>query len=327
MDNNKLISVIVPIYGVEAYLDRCIRSLTAQSHRALEIILVDDGSPDGCPAMCDTWAERDPRIQVIHKKNGGLSDARNAGMAAATGAFTSFIDSDDWIEPNMYELLLRHMEQDEADISVCGVIMDWEDDTPSRMLTKEGSCVLSREDAMRAIVEESWLKQPVWYKLYKTELIRNISFPVGKYHEDVFWSYQAVAAAQKVSVFDTPCYHYIQRAGSIMGVGYSLKRLDAIEAKIQRFQFLQTQFPALLPNAQADLLFTCLYHGQMALQYLQKPEQNAVFASLKNSVCLVGPLSSHTLNGRPLSHKVWLFGGKFCIELTCFLRNTLHIGN
>ena len=202
-----LLSIIIPVYNVEKYLNRCVQSIVDQTYKNLEIILVDDGSPDNCPAMCDAWAKRDCRIKVIHKKNGGLSDARNAGMAIANGELMGFVDSDDWISPEMYQLLYERLEADNSDISACGVEMVWEDGTPSRMLTKSGCCVLDREEAMQAIIEESWLKQPVWYKMYKTEQIRDISFPVGKYHEDVFWSYQAVARARRVSVVDTPCYH------------------------------------------------------------------------------------------------------------------------
>ena len=142
------ISVIVPVYKVEAYLDKCISSIANQTYRNLEIILVDDGSPDNCPAMCDTWAEKDSRIRVIHKTNGGLSDARNAGMAIATGELMTFVDSDDWIAPDMCEHLYQRLAGDNSDIATCGVQMVWEDKTPSRTLTRESSCVLNQEEAM-----------------------------------------------------------------------------------------------------------------------------------------------------------------------------------
>lgn len=188
----ELISIVVPVYKVEPYLDKCISSIVNQTYKNLEIILVDDGSPDNCPAMCDAWAEKDNRIRVIHKPNGGLSDARNAGMSVATGELMAFVDSDDWIAPDMYEKLYHRLTEDGSDIAACGVQMVWEDNTPPRMLTRPGSRTLNRDEAMQAIIEESCLKQPVWYKLYKSKLVRDIRFPVGKYHEDVFWSYQAV---------------------------------------------------------------------------------------------------------------------------------------
>ena len=121
MNNNPKISVIVPVYKVEKYLDRCVESIVNQTYKNLEIILVDDGSPDNCPVMCDEWAEKDERIRVIHKENGGLADARNAGMNIATGDYIGFVDSDDWIEPNMYEVLLKNALKYDADISRCGL--------------------------------------------------------------------------------------------------------------------------------------------------------------------------------------------------------------
>ena len=263
-----VISVIVPVYKVEPYLDRCIQSIVNQTYKNLEIILVDDGSPDICPAMCDAWAAKDGRIKVIHKENGGLSDARNAGIAVSTGELIGFVDSDDWIETNMYELLYWHIVNEQSDIAACGVEMCWDDGTPSRPLTKTGNCILNRQEAMTAIIRESWLKQPVWYKLYKAELVRDIPFPFGKYHEDVFWSYQAVARAKQVSVFDVPCYHYTQRSGSIMGDGYSIKRLNTLEAKRLRLKFVTDNFPELIDAAKIDLLFSCIYAMQMSLLFL-----------------------------------------------------------
>ena len=317
-----LISVIVPVYKVEAYLDRCVQSIVDQTYRNLEIILVDDGSPDNCGAMCDAWAEKDSRIKVIHKENGGLSDARNAGMAVATGEYMGFIDSDDYLAAEMYQLLFDRMQCDGSDIAACGVEMVFEDGTPARMLTKEGSGVLNREEAMAAIADESWLKQPVWYKLYKAKLVRDIPFPVGKYHEDVFWSYRAVARAKKVSVFDTACYFYVQRGSSIMGEAYSLKRLDAMEAKEQRLAFLEKEFPELAEKSKTDLMFSCLYHGQLALIHLKEPEKQQALEQLKNIFGRT-PLE---LKGLSVTHKCWLMLAKCNFELCCKIRNLLGIG-
>lgn len=317
-----LISVIVPVYKVEPYLDKCISSIVNQTYKNLEIILVDDGSPDNCPAMCDAWAEKDSRIRVIHKTNGGLSDARNAGMAVATGELMAFVDSDDWIAPDMYEHLYRRLAEDNSDISACGVQMIWEDKTPSRALTREGSCVLNQEEAMQAIIEESWLKQPVWYKLYKTALVRDILFPKGKYHEDVFWSYQAVGRAQRVSVLDHIGYYYLQRGGSIMGEGYSLKRLDAVEAKVQRCAYIQERLPALSPLAVKDLWFTCIYQGQLALRALDKAEAEKILTNFEN-IMETHPFQTE---GCSMKEKLWLNMAKSSLAVACRIRNALKIG-
>ena len=320
-----LISVVVPVYKVEKYLDRCVQSIVDQTYRRLEIILVDDGSPDNCGAMCDVWAEKDSRIKVIHKANGGLSDARNAGMAVASGVYMGFVDSDDYISSDMYQLLYDRMIADDADIAACGVEMIFEDGTVPRRLTPSGNCVLNKTEAMEAVIRESWLKQPVWYKLYKTELIRDCLFPVGKYHEDVFWTWQAVARAEKVGVFDTPCYCYVQRSGSIMGEGYSLKRLDALEAKAERLEYIQIHFPALLGQAKQNLWFSCMY----ALQMIKKEcftEDVAVAEIIIKSILHRHPVQLRYADSKSFKQLMWLSMAKISFGLTCMLRMTLGIG-
>ena len=324
--NQSLISVIVPVYKVEQYLDKCVESIVNQTYRNLEIILVDDGSPDNCPAMCDGWAKRDYRIKVIHKANGGLSDARNAGIAVASGEFIGFVDSDDWITPDMYQHLHDLMAADHSDIAACGVEMVWEDGSPSRSLTKSGCCVLNQEEAMRAIIEESWLKQPVWCKLYETALIRDIPFPVDKYHEDVFWSYQAVAKAQKVSVSDKVGYYYFQRGGSIMGEGYSLKRLDAIEAYCRRIEFVRQEYPALEKEAIVSLWASCIYNGQMALRFLhQREEKRRVFSYLQKQIKQY-PITRADYRSKKLTLRIWFSMAKVSVRGVCVTRNYLNIG-
>ena len=325
MTDQPLISVIVPVYNVEQYLNRCVESIVNQTYRNLEIILVDDGSPDNCPAMCDSWAERDSRIKVIHKANGGLSDARNAGMAVATGELMGFVDSDDWISPEMYQLLYENMQQNDSDISACGVQLVWEDGTKPRALTKSGKCVLNAEDAMCAIIEESWLKQPVWYKLYKTELIKDILFPVGKYHEDVFWSYQAIGRAQKVSVSDRVGYYYVQRSDSIMGDGYSLKRLDALEAMVMRNDYIKEHFSTLMPHANCSLFFSCLYHYQQTIQYLSGEEKEDAVSIIKN-IFEKNKLNERDRKTLPFQQKVWVVLSNCSLELACKIRNKLGVG-
>lgn len=317
-----LISVIVPIYKVEPYFDKCISSIVNQTYTNLEIILVDDGSPDQCPQMCDAWAEKDARIRVIHKENGGLSDARSAGMAVATGELMTFVDSDDWIDPDMYKHLYQRMVEDYSDIAACGVQMVWEDGTPPRILTRMGNHVLSKEEAMQAIIEESWLKQPVWYKLYKTNLIKDILFPVGKYHEDVFWSYQAVDRANKISVSDHIGYYYLQRNGSIMGEGYSLKRLDAIEAKVQRHAYIKENFPMLENLSAKDLWFTCIYQGQMAVRK-SSPDTVKIVMTYLEKVLLENSVDTR---GCGIKEKLWLMFAKYNMYATCRVRNILGIG-
>lgn len=321
-----LISVIVPVYKVEPYLDKCVQSIVDQTYRNLEIILVDDGSPDNCGAMCDAWAEKDSRIRVIHKENGGLSDARNAGMAVAAGEYMGFIDSDDYIAPDMYRLLLERMRADGSDIAACGVEMVFKDGTLSRMLTPAGNHVLDNSHAMEAIIREDLLKQPVWYKLYRSVLIRDIPFVVGKYHEDVFWSWQVVARAKKVSIFDTPCYYYLQRSGSIMGEKFSERRLDAIEAKCQRYDYLKTHYPELAADALCELHFGCLYFGQQAIRTLPSGEVAPIMKRLRGTIAAY-PIGVDVLRTQKLSHRVWLRLAHSAFRMACRLRNLLKIND
>ena len=153
-------------------------------------------------------------------------------------------------------------------------------------------------------------------------MIRDILFPVGKYHEDVFWTWQAVARAEKVSVFDTPCYYYLQRGGSIMGEGYSVKRMDAIEAKRQRLEFLEKNFPELAQQARKDLSFSCLYHGQLALMHLEDTEKRQAIDQLED---IFGRTPLVT-KGLSVTHKCWLMLAKCSFEICCKVRNILGVG-
>lgn len=320
-----LISIIVPVYKVEPYLDKCVRSIVGQTYSNLEIILVDDGSPDNCPAMCDAWAEKDSRIKVIHKANGGLSDARNAGMEAASGELIGFVDSDDWIEPEMYERLYAAMQRDGSDIAACAVRMVWEDGTPDRLLTVSKNCVLGKHKAQKALLEESDLKQPVWYKLYRRSVIEGIQFEVGKYHEDVFWSYRAVGNAERVSLIDYVGYCYLQRGGSIMCSGYSLKRLDALEAVEQRYAYLAENFPELEKQARIGVRETCIYQGQMALKYLDKSDRETAFARLEELVHKY-KIRRTDYAERKLTHRLWLDLSGISLKTVCRLKNALKVG-
>ena len=325
MDKTEQISVIIPVYNVELYLERCVQSVTSQTYQDLEIILVDDGSTDKSPSLCDAWIKKDSRIKVIHKQNGGLSDARNAGMAAASGTYFAFVDSDDWIAPEMLEKLLAAMHHDQSDIAACSVRMVWEEGRPSRMLTVSTNCVLNRQEAQRALLEENLLKHPVWYKLYKREVIQDIPFEKGKYHEDVFWSYQVMGNAERISLIDYIGYYYAQRSDSIMGAAYSLKRLDAIEAHERWYGYIKDQFPELQAEACVHLWEKCIYHGQMILQFLSRDEMEKGFAMI-NQIVQKHHLKWSDFSAKPVKRKIWLVMAKISLKLTCRIKNAVGVG-
>ena len=316
-----LISVIVPIYNVEDYLDRCVESIFNQTYRNLEIILVDDGSPDKCPQMCDIWAEKDSRIKVVHKENGGLSDARNAGMPFATGEIISFIDSDDWIEPNMFEIMLNRMIEDNSDIVSCGVKWVEEDGSLFRNVTVSRNEVLDSQSAMKELINDNKFKQHVWNKLYKYNLIKDIPFEKGKYHEDVFWSYQIVGQAKKISVITDSFYNYVQRSNSIMGVGFSAKRLDALDANRLRCEYMKKNFPELYDNALYVYIGSCHYQLQCAVRANQ-PED--IIDNIKNRTSY--RKTGHPTRGITFKQKIWYYLFIFFPMTTCRLRNRLGKG-
>ncbi len=238
-----LISVIVPVYKVEKYLDRCVESIAIQSYRNLEIILVNDGSPDKCGSICDLWATKDQRIQVIHKPNGGLSDARNAGIRASKGEYIVFVDSDDDIAPEMIERLYEAAQAANAKMALCNVLCVDENGSPTG--ESNGSPIrnecLSAEQVLPRLYQEKGIFYIVaWNKLYHRSLLSGDAFPVGKWHEDEFVAAQLIWKAGHVACIDYMGYHYVtQRAGSIMSAKNDVRHLDALEALLIRYRFFQ----------------------------------------------------------------------------------------
>ena len=270
---NPLISVIVPIYNVEKYLARCVDSIVNQTYKNLEIIFVDDGSPDRCPQMCDDYAEKDSRIKVVHKKNGGLSDARNAGMAVATGEYISFIDSDDYVSDDFIECLLDVMNKENSDIAECSVVKFYEDNRFDEFIDDLSVKTYDTQDAMSALIAENPFHQHVWNKLYKTELVKDIPYAVGKLNEDEFWTYRVFGRANKVARLNKTMYYYFQRNSSIMGVGYNIRRLDALEGKANRQKYIENNFPDLSTQAKIDLYGSCMFAYQSVLKFMSGAEK------------------------------------------------------
>lgn len=218
-----LISVIVPIYKVEALLPRCIDSILAQTYKNLEIILVDDGSPDGCGRICDEYARKDPRIRVIHQENAGLAGARNAALEIARGEFFGFVDSDDRIAPDMYETLLRSMEQEDADIAICGRYMEMESGELIPMFDFPKQKVFDNHEAIRRFLLSEGLDAAAWDKLYRRSLWGDARYPLRYVSEDVPVTSRLLAKANRVVHCGKPLYYYLQRAGSLSHAAFNDK--------------------------------------------------------------------------------------------------------
>lgn len=221
----ELISVVVPVYNVEDYIHKCVDSIINQTYRNLEIILVDDGSTDNSGRICDEYAEIDERIKVIHKENGGLSDARNAGIDISKGDYLGFVDSDDYIDADMYRILMNNMKNADADISTCVRIMYTGDD--SIPLCEENTTVcLNSYDAIKDLFTKNRFVYPMaWDKLYKREMFSNIRFPVGRLYEDAAVMYHIFEKADKIVATEKQMYYYVKRQGSITSSLYSKKKI------------------------------------------------------------------------------------------------------
>lgn len=228
---NPIISIIVPVYNVEEYLEECITSILHQEFSEFELILVDDGSTDRSGSLCNEYAKKDERIAVIHQKNAGLSEARNTGIQAAKGSFISFLDSDDFIHPAMYQLLYQNVEESDSDISVCDFQYIYSHKQAIAESVKNEYKVISNLEAVESIVRDGDRKMiTAWCKLYRKNLFEDLTFPKGRYHEDEYITYRLFYQANTVAVSEAKLYYYRQRNNSITGSCYSLKRLDKLEA-------------------------------------------------------------------------------------------------
>lgn len=235
-----LISVVVPVYGVEKYLPKCVDSILNQTYQNLEIILVDDGSPDNCGRICDSYAEKDSRIRVIHQKNGGLSAARNAGVAVAKGEYISLIDSDDYISPNMYTRMYDAIRENGAQLCICA--MRWVHEDGSLFAGMERGAiqdeVLTKEEAFQKLHGKNGANYVTAVnKLYHRALFDTVVFPVGRIHEDEFTVHQFLDQCDQIACVKEELYFYVQRASSIMNSNISIRKLDAVRAMWDRYVF------------------------------------------------------------------------------------------
>ena len=253
---SKIISIIVPIYKVEKYLDRCINSILNQTFKDFELILVDDGSPDRCGDICEEYAKKDKRIKVIHKENGGLSDARNAGLDIATGKFIGFIDSDDFIHKDMYMVLYDAIIKSKSDISQCKFKYFSKEDELNKNIINDGKYeIYNNINAIEEIIDNKNLNTNVWNKLYKRELFNDIRFPKGKIHEDEFVTYKVFYRAKTVSYVNKELYYYFSNDTGIMKNLNINSKFDWIEAIEERNEFLLSIKEKSLFNKSNSYLF------------------------------------------------------------------------
>ena len=257
VSKNPLISIIVPVYNVEEYLDKCVDSIVHQTYDNLEIILVDDGSPDNCPKKCDNWAKKDKRIKVIHKKNGGLSDARNKGIEASTGRYITLVDSDDYIENDYVEFLYNLLADNDSDMSVCKHRVIYEKAGTLNCYT--GNFYnLNPKEALEMMLYGNDFDLTACEKLYKRELFNNIKYPKGRLFEDSATTYKLIDICNKISFKSEPKYNYFVRSNSITTNSFNNKKMDLITSTKEMTDYIIKKYPVLKNAVNRRLMYAYL---------------------------------------------------------------------
>lgn len=280
MKNEDLISIIIPIYNVEKYLEECIESVISQTYRNLEIILVDDGSTDRCLEICKKYEKKDNRIKVIHQENAGVSVARNIGIDFSTGQYIGFVDSDDFIEKDMYEELYQDLNVEKADIAGCDYyIYDTCKSTKSDILTKTKS-VMKTEEALIKMNQLRGFGVGVWNKLYKRELFNGIRFPIGKRGEDWFIIYKIIEKSKKIVYNPIAKYYYRQREESYT----KSNKVDwwGLEAATEVLEFIKRKYPKAVISARFAYINANLeIYNQMLKNKYSKEKRKEIILNIK----------------------------------------------
>lgn len=282
LDEKDLVSVIVPVYNVEIYLKRCVDSIINQTYSNLEIFLVDDGSTDNCGKICDEYASRDKRIKVIHKKNGGLSDARNVAIDICKGKFITFIDSDDYVSLKYIEILIYNIKKYNACISTCSYEI-FSDNLIEKIQEKQNLLVLNNEDALENMLYQLNVTTSAWGKLYSKKLFKKIRYPKGKICEDLDTTYKLFSISKKIVLSDAKMYYYLQRKSSIINSNFSLKRMDAIDFASNMKEYIEINHPKIIKAAENRCFMEAMFIiGKISLKDKENVlESNKLFDVIK----------------------------------------------
>lgn len=254
----ELVSIIIPAYNIKDYLVRCVDSVLSQTYQNIEIILVDDGSTDDTPRLCDIYSEKNTNIKVIHKSNGGLSDARNHGIDIAKGEYLMFVDSDDWIEPNMVEELYLYCKRSSLKLTVCECIYAYEDGNIDKRNLSGEEFILDKKKAFEMLLQDRRFRTNAWNKIYHKSLWENIRFPYGKKYEDVHIMHEIYDKCDNIGFIDSGFYYYFQRKGSIVHQPKLDSFDDLIEGTIIRYNYLYKYYHELVDRASASVITSVL---------------------------------------------------------------------
>lgn len=253
---NDLISIILPIYNVDSYLKKCIESVLNQTYSNIEIILVDDGSTDNSPLICDEYKKKDSRVRTIHKKNGGLSDARNCGINLSTGKYLTFIDSDDYVSEDYVEYLYNLIKKNNTKISCCGHYIV----KKNKMYRKTASetKVFTKINALNAILYDEEIDLSSWGKMYEKSLFEDIKFPKGKFFEDTGTTYLLFDKCEGISVGKEIKYYYIIRNESITTKAFNKNKMDLITMTNKMVDFIELKYPELSAGCRRRIMWAYL---------------------------------------------------------------------
>lgn len=319
-----LITVIVPVYNVQSYLAKCLESIVKQTYNNLQIILVDDGSPDDCPRICDEWAKKDKRIEVIHKINGGLSDARNVGLRNAKGSYICFVDSDDILDEHYIEWLYEAIYDNDAKMAVCDIECFNDGDLIKKSNIKPPYRIYSPEEALKQILQGTGIRAIACNKLYSSDILDGEKFVYGKHHEDEFFTYRIVDKADKIAFLPVPLYYYRQHPGSITAT-FSIKRLDALEAYLERLEFLKNKYPSLYKSEKVSFCVSCVSYNRVA-QKIKSPERESIenkLIKLRKQI----HFTSKELISYSLRNSLYIIGSRYFLHLYCCILNIFRGNN
>lgn len=252
---NPLISVIVPVYKVEKYLHRCIDSILAQTYENIEVLLIDDGSPDQSGAICDDYQAKDSRVRVFHKENGGVSSARNLGLKEAKGDYIGFVDADDYIDSLMYEVLLNNLKTERADIAICGYQKDLSNGLFEAYWKEKTLLVFNREEMISNLLANRYYTCAVWSMLFKKSLANQVVFDVKRKHnEDLLYIYEVMKLANTASYASDPHYYYCTNEGSATTSGFSDSMMDIVYISEYILIDIKKNLPSLYPLEKREFM-------------------------------------------------------------------------
>ena len=317
MDYQPLISVIVPIYNVEAYLDACVSSILVQTYSNLEIWLIDDGSTDGSGSICDAFATADKRVRVVHKPNGGAGSARNHGLDVCQGEGIAMIDADDVIAPEMI-FSLYALTDAKTDLVECSFSTESLDP-----LVQNANVTVRNVDASAALRmhmrDEGFFQMP-GTKLYRKTVIEKLRYPQDVAFEDEFFTYRVIGNCRRLVCTSAVLYFYRQREGSAMHAPFRASRVDGLLALQQRLEYVKNNFPELTYDARVSLLLLCMYTMDGTLAYLQGGERRYVRKKIYAVLSELRPIFPKWDNG--LRRNLWVILFQLWPEGTSRLRNT-----